>query len=107
MIVAAALGVPALALLVFAVYVRVATYQPEPGALEAALTHPAVSVRSERRHLVIEPVARETPGDSKAPVIYYPGGLVAPESYLRALVLLAERTGLVVYLVRSPFNAAI
>lgn len=56
---------------------------------------------------MIEPKAPEAPGDSEAPVIYYPGGLVAPESYLRALVLLAERTGRVVYLARAPFNAAI
>ena len=104
---AIALGVPTIGLLAFALYVRVATYQPEPDALEAALAHPTVSVRSEGRHWVIEPGERAVDGEAGAPLIYYPGGLVSPESYLRLLVLLAERTGRVVYLVRAPFNAAI
>lgn len=109
-IAAIALGVPAIGLPAFAVYVRVATYAPEPVALETALAHPTVEVERERSHWVIEPEGWRAGGAAEtpvAPIIYYPGGLVAPESYLRALVLLAERTGRVVYLVRAPFNAAI
>ncbi len=51
---AVAIAVPALALLAFTVYVRVATYQPEPEALDAALAHPVVSVEREQRHWVID-----------------------------------------------------
>ncbi len=105
--VAIVLGVAAVGIMAFALYVRAATYQPEPDALESALTHPSVSVRSESRYWVIVPEARDAADDSAAPLIYYPGGLVAPESYLRSLVLLAERTGRGIYLVRAPFNAAI
>jgi pimeloyl-ACP methyl ester carboxylesterase len=101
-----AVGVPTIGLAAFIVFVRVATYPPDPVALEAALSSSTVNVRSDRRYWLIEPVARPA-GDSLEPLIYYPGGLVAPESYLRTLVLLSERTGRTVYLVRAPFNAAI
>lgn len=101
-----ALAAVAIGFLGFVVYVRVATYPADRAALQAALTHPTVSVRSARRHWVIEP-ERPVGAQNPAPLVYYPGGLVAPQSYLRSLVLVAERTGRTVYLVRAPFNAAI
>jgi len=67
----------------------------------------------EKENLEIKEVSREyiiTPdpvNPDNPSIIFYPGGLVAPEAYLYKLGHLAECLQSPVYLIKAPFNAAI
>lgn len=98
-------GVSALVLLVVAVaglfiWSTTSTYPAGQNASEALQSSSTVSV-SQDRWIVFTP---ET--EPEAGVIFYPGGLVAPEAYAPVLRHLAER-GFLVVLTPMPLNLAI
>lgn len=89
---------------IFWLYVQRQTYPAETAPLEAILTEDRLTIREESNHFVLTPRAVD-PG--KPPIIFYPGGLVAPEAYLFKLGHTALCLETTVYVIRAPFNAAI
>jgi hypothetical protein len=93
-----------LATAIFWLYAQVKTYPAETESLEAILEHEKVKISEESNHFYLLP---ETIDHSILPIIFYPGGLVAPEAYLYKMGRVAICLQTTVYIVKSPFNAPI
>lgn len=99
----AALALLAVLAVVLTIVYRQLTYSPLPEAKTAMESDSTVSVRSMNGGYVFEPAS----GNAKQPnIIFYPGGLVKPESYALYARGLAE-TGHRVFLAVMPLNLAI
>ncbi len=93
-----------LSLVVFWGYVQIRTYPAEAEQLTFILSDNSVTVSEERNHFVITPASLNP---DVVPVIFYPGGLVAPEAYLYKMGMTAAHQETTVYIIKAPFNAAI
>jgi predicted esterase len=85
-------------------YVQIRTYPAEAEQLTFILSDNSVTVSEERNHFVITPASLNP---DVVPVIFYPGGLVAPEAYLYKMGMVAAHQETTVYIIKAPFNAAI
>lgn len=101
---AAVLIILAIGLAAFWLYVQVRTYPAEAEFLELIMTDQRAALSDEGSFFKIEP-ATKTP--DLPPIIYYPGGLVAPEAYLYKMGMVSIELGTEVYVIKAPFNAAI
>ena len=89
---------------VFWVYVQVQTYSAEIELLEVMKANGELTINEERNYFILSPHSIDA---DATPIIYYPGGLVAPEAYLYKLGKVAGCLETSAYLVKAPFNAAI
>jgi hypothetical protein len=94
----------ALSLVGFWGYVQIQTYPAEAEYLALIMSDDSVTISEERDHFVITPASLNP---DAFPVIFYPGGLVAPEAYLYKMGMAAARQETTVYIIKAPFNAAI
>ena len=93
-----------LSLIGFWTYVQIRTYQAEPYYLELIMADKNIVIEEERNYYRITPAS---PDPSIKPIIYYPGGLVAPEAYLYKMGVVASNLKQDIYIIKAPFNAAI
>jgi pimeloyl-ACP methyl ester carboxylesterase len=100
----AVLIVLAIGLAAFWLYVQVRTYPAEAEYLELIMTDQRITFGDEGNYFMIAPAKRRP---AMPPIIYYPGGLVAPEAYLYKMGMVAIELGAEVYIIKAPFNAAI
>ena len=103
------LGAGLLALVILApagfwFYVQAQTYPAEAELAEAIQANDALMIIEERNHYILAP---HTIDYDKIPIIYYPGGLVAPEAYLYKMGKVAVCLETTIYLIKAPFNVAI
>lgn len=98
------LAIMILVLAGFWLYVQIRTYPAESAALEAIQTDPYLQIKEERTHFILMP---DDVDPNRIPLIFYPGGLVAPEAYLYKMGRVAVKLDTDVYIVKAPFNAAI
>jgi len=88
----------------FWVYVQINTYPAETDYLALIMTDDRIAVSEKRNYFRITP----TPPDPAATtIIYYPGGLVAPEAYLYKMGMVASNLNTDIFIIKAPFNAAI
>ena len=87
----------------FWAYVEFASYSPDKKAYDLALSNEKVKVEEKQGYFAIIPLSIEI--DSKS-LIFYPGGLVKPQSYLSKMVKISLNTNAKVFLIKSPFNLA-
>lgn len=85
-------------------YVQIRTYPAEAEYLALIMSDDRVTISEERDHFVITPASLDP---DAFPVIFYPGGLVAPEAYLYKMGMTAARQETTAYIIKAPFNAAI
>jgi predicted esterase len=85
-------------------YVQIHTYPAEAEYLALIMSDDRVTINEEREHFVITPASLDP---DAIPVIFYPGGLVAPEAYLYKMGMVAAHQETIVYIIKAPFNAAI
>jgi predicted esterase len=85
-------------------YVQIRTYPAEEEYLTLIMSEDSIRISEERDHFVITPASLDP---DAFPVIFYPGGLVAPEAYLYKMGMTAARQETTVYIIKAPFNAAI
>lgn len=93
-----------LSLALFYLYVQIQTYPAETSLLEQIEGNDGLTIQDKGNYLILSPQSID--GEKKS-IIYYPGGLVAPEAYLYKMghtAICLEKT---VYIIRAPFNAAI
>jgi len=88
----------------FWLYVQTQTRQAETDYLAMIMADDTVNIIEERSHFLIRP-ANFKP--EQPPIIYYPGGLVAPEAYLYKMGRTAACLQRDIYIIKAPFNAAI
>lgn len=88
----------------FWLYVQTQTSQAEADYLAMIMADNTVTISEESSHFLIRP-ADFKPG--QPPIIYYPGGLVAPEAYLYKMGRTAACLQTNIYIIKAPFNAAI
>lgn len=93
-----------LALFLFWLYVEINTYPALREPLETIKTHEGLTITEEGRYFILSPTSYDP---SRRPVLYYPGGLVAPESYLHKMGHTAIALEKTVYIIKAPFNVAI
>ncbi len=93
-----------LSLLGFWAYVQVRTYPAETAYLALIMADESVEITKERNYYLVQ---AETLDLAAWPIIYYPGGLVAPEAYLHIMGMVAAELGTRVFIIKAPFNAAI
>ncbi len=93
-----------IALAAFYAYVLIQTYQAEEAFLSEIKTRDTLEIIEESRVFVITP-AEVSP--TQPAIIFYPGGLVAPEAYFYKMGHVAECLQTSVYVIKAPFNAAI
>jgi len=86
------------------IYVQIRTYPAEAEYLALIMADDRITVTEEQNHFIITPVALNP---DAIPIIYYPGGLVAPEAYLYKMGTVAANLNTRVYIIKAPFNAAI
>lgn len=96
--------IPCLALAIFWFYVQWKTYPATPELLELIQDNEEVMITEEGNYFILSPYSINP---DHVPIIYYPGGLVAPEAYLYKLGYIAILLETSVYLIKAPFNAAI
>lgn len=87
----------------FSIYVQWASYPAEEDALRDIRSEPSLDILQTRHYFALMPREDEAP----QAIIFYPGGLVAPEAYLYKMGRVAVEVGAPVYVLRPPFNAAI
>ncbi len=70
---------------------------------------PEAIAETEEEEAVEEKLILEAdePDPSARPIIFYPGGLVAPEVYLYKMGMVASKVCTTVFTIKAPFNAAI
>jgi len=93
-----------IALSSFYAYILIQTYPAEEVYLLGIEAKESLEINEENRVFVITPAAINP--DHPA-LIFYPGGLVAPEAYLCKMGHVAECLQAPVYVIKAPFNAAI
>jgi len=82
-------------------YTEFASYSPNQDTLSAAYADRNVKIEEKVSYFEITPnFVRE---DAKA-IIFYPGGLVRPQSYIAKMVKISETAQTKVFLIKSPFN---
>jgi pimeloyl-ACP methyl ester carboxylesterase len=88
----------------FYLYVQFNTYPAAEEKVAVINDHPDLEV-TENRNLII---IKSTITNVQQPVIiFYPGGLVAPEAYLYKMGQVAAALETDLYIIKPPFNAAI
>ncbi|UKS29145.1 alpha/beta hydrolase [Paenibacillus sp. HWE-109] len=90
-----------LIILVAIIYWYLRPYQPDAAALEAMKSNETVTVSEQGQVILFEPKNPVQPS-----MIYYPGGLVKPESYATYAQALAQ-AGHRTYIVKMPMNLAV
>ena len=85
-------------------YVQIRTYPAEAEHLSLIMGDDRVTISEERDHFVITPTSLNK---EAIPIIFYPGGLVAPEAYLYEMGMAAAYQKTNLYIIKAPFNAAI
>ncbi len=93
-----------LAFLGFWAYVQIRTYPAEDYYLNLIMTNDNILVNEETYYFII---STTSPDPSARPIIFYPGGLVAPEAYLYKMGMVASNLNTTVFIIKAPFNAAI
>ncbi|OPL09308.1 MAG: hypothetical protein AVO34_13665 [Firmicutes bacterium ML8_F2] len=88
----------------FYLYVQVKTYPAAEEQLALVYENPALLIMEESDLIKVTPDAVNS---EQPAIIFYPGGLVAPQAYLYKMGKLAEALQTEVYIVKPPFNAAI
>ncbi|BFT71807.1 alpha/beta hydrolase [Paenibacillus sp. P36] len=94
-------GLALIVLLMGATYLYLRPYQPSLDALSAMQSTDEITVSDEKQVIRFEPKTPVQPS-----IIYYPGGLVKPESYATYAKAFAQ-AGHRVYIVKMPLNLAI
>ena len=84
-------------------YTQFAAYSPDPQALNTALNDTNVDIQEKNSYFIITP--KDVNLDLNS-IIFYPGGLVRPHSYLFKMVEISKQVKTRVFLVKSPFNLA-
>jgi dienelactone hydrolase len=84
------------------------SYPADQELLRAAYADPKVTVTQQSAYFKVEPAKTE----AQVGMVFYPGGLVSPESYLDPLVKLvnsarSQGINVRVYLVRPPLNLSV
>lgn len=90
--------------LVLWIFVQIFSYSPESKGYKDSKQDVEVSVKENFDHFVI------TPNNLKSesiPIIFYPGGLVSPKSYLSKLIGLSKQQHTKIFLIKPFFNLAI
>jgi dienelactone hydrolase len=90
-------------ILAFWGYSEFTSYSPDKKAYDMALSTENVKIEERQGYFAIIPLSIKS--DSK-PLIFYPGGLVKPQSYLLKMVKISLNTSAKVFLIKSPFNLA-
>ena len=85
-------------------YTEFASYSPDQVVLSAAYDNKNVKIEEKTSYFEITPTFVKQ--DAKA-IIFYPGGLVRPQSYIAKMVKISEMSQTKVFLIKSPFNLAI
>ena len=85
-------------------YTEFASYSPDQAILSAAYSDKNVKIEEKISYFEITPIFVKP--DAKA-IIFYPGGLVRPQSYIAKMVKISELAQTKVFLIKSPFNLAI
>lgn len=93
-----------LAFLGFWAYVQIRTYPADDYYLNIIMTDENILITEERNYFII---STTSPDLSARPIIFYPGGLVAPEAYLYKMGMAASNLNTNVFIIKAPFNAAI
>ncbi|MGM0651895.1 MAG: alpha/beta hydrolase [Bacillota bacterium] len=88
----------------FYAYVLNQTYPAEKTYLSEIRAKENLAIKEENKVFVITP-AEINP--THRAIIFYPGGLVAPEAYLYKMGHVAECLKAPLYVIKAPFNAAI
>jgi hypothetical protein len=98
------IAIPLAGLTGFYLYVQFNTY-PAADEKEATIrNHPELVITDNRNLIVVEPAFTN---DEQPAIIFYPGGLVAPEAYLYKMSQVAAALEADLYIIKPPFNAAI
>ena len=84
-------------------YTEFASYSPDQVILSAAYGDKNVKIDEKTSYFEITPTFVKS--DAKA-IIFYPGGLVRPQSYIAKMVKISEMSQTKVFLIKSPFNLA-
>ncbi len=84
-------------------YSEFASYSAEPVALNTALADKNVEIQEKNAYFEIKP--KDLNPEAKS-IIFYPGGLVRPQSYLAKMVKISKLTKSKVFLIKSPLNLA-
>lgn len=100
----ALLAVLVLALSGFWIYVQWKTYPADMNYLSAVRADQELSIVEKSRYFVLTPT-KGNPGS--VPIIFYPGGLVAPQSYLYKMGKISLLLDAEVFIIKAPFNASI
>lgn len=90
-----------LSLLVFSIFVSVRSYSLDEEELRRVEKDSTVRVQEKFRYTTVEPL------EYTQSLIYYPGGLVTPESYLPNAIQFAEAQEVRIFIPKVPYNAAI
>lgn len=91
-------------ILAFWGYTEFASYSPDQAILSTAYGDRNVKIEEKVSYFEITPsFVRE---EAKA-IIFYPGGLVRPQSYIAKMVKISETSQTKVFLIKSTFNLAI
>ncbi len=78
-------------------------YAPKNYSLDAIKkSHASLNITDDKKYVSIKPNAASDTG-----IIFYPGGHVAPESYIEPMAILAETTNRPVFITKPLFNFAI
>ena len=85
-------------------YTEFASYSPDQAILSAAYSDKNVKIEEKISYFEITPIFVKP--DAKA-IIFYPGGLVRPQSYIAKMVKISEISQTKIFLIKSPFNLAI
>ncbi len=102
--VSAVIALLILAFLGFWAYVQIRTYPAEDYYLNLIMADQNILITEESNHFIISTTA---PNPAAKPIIFYPGGLVAPNAYLYKMGQVASKLNSTVFIIKAPFNAAI
>jgi hypothetical protein len=89
------------AILGFWGYTEFASYSADQETLDSAYADRNVKIEEKVSYYEITPIFVRP--DAKA-IIFYPGGLVRPQSYIAKMVKISEIAQTKVFLIKSPFN---
>ena len=80
------------------------TYPPEESYLLKAQSDQGLKIVEKSNYFILTPARKD---DAFKPILYYPGGLVDPQSYLFKMGKIAQLLGTEVYIIKAPFNVSI
>lgn len=98
------IAIPLVGLTGFYLYVQLNTYPAAEEQLAIIYEHPELQISENKNLIIIEPGLTN---DKQPTIVFYPGGLVAPDAYLYKMGQVAAALKADLYIIKPPFNAAI